>query len=171
VIVEIPNAGTKARSGKSLRIGILTLLAIMLFTARPGQASDIESLATKLAAALIADQTVFLCTLEYPSFARDTAGPRGTSRDYVEHIKAELLRGVPALEVRRIVVAAANLTRETGRRQAHAFSPNYPDIPAAALRRWCASEGSRAVRDFMASHDQDHTKFLDEVADAKRPTS
>jgi hypothetical protein len=50
------------------------------------------------------------------------------------------------------------------------FSPNYPDIPAFALRRWCNSDSASLVRDFMAKHDSDHDKFLKEIAEAKRPT-
>ena len=134
------------------------------------KAADIQALTKILAAAFIADQTVFMCTLENRSFARQTAGPRGTSSDYLEHIKGEVLSSIPALEARRIIIGAADITRTVGLSQARSLSPNYPDVPPAALRNWCESEGARIVRDFMAKHDGDHEMFLNEVAEAKRPT-
>jgi len=146
-------------------------MSIILLTsqAATSKAADEQALTKMLAAAFIADQTVFMCTLENTSFAQQTAGPRGTSRDYVEHIKEEVLSSIPALEARRIIIGAADITRTVGRSQARTFSPNYPDFTVPALQNWCESEGARIVRDFMAKHDADHEKFLSEVAEAKRP--
>ena len=134
------------------------------------RASDVQALSNMLSAAFIADQTVVMCTLENRSFAQETAGPRGSSRDYVEHVKQELLSSVPPLEARQIIVDAAEITRTVGRSQVRQFSPGAPDSPATTLRSWCESEGARIVRDFMANHDRDHEKFLSEAAEAKRPT-
>jgi len=133
------------------------------------RASDVQALSNMLSAAFIADQTVVMCTLENRSFAQETAGPRGSSRDYVEHVKQELLSSVPPLEARQIIVDAAEITRTAGRRQVRQFSPSAPDIPAMTLRGWCESEGARIVGDFMANHDRNHEKFLSEAAEAKRP--
>jgi hypothetical protein len=160
------------RSPVSARIAYLFMASIMLLglqTVSP-KASDIQTLSKMLSAAFIADQTVVICTLENRSFAQETAGPRGTSRDYVEHIKQELLSSLPPLEARQIIVGAAEITRTVGRSQVRQFSPSAPDISAMTLRSWCESEGARIVRDFMANHDRDHEKFLSEVAEAKRPT-
>jgi len=163
---------TADRSGIPWRIAYLFFISIILLATQTAssKAADVQALTKILAAAFIADQTVFMCTLENRSFAQQTAGPRGTSRDYLEHIKEEVLSSVPALEARRIIVGAAEITRTVGRSQARSFSPNYPDVPAAALRNWCESEGTRIVRDFMAKHDTDHENFLSAVAEAKRPT-
>jgi hypothetical protein len=122
-----------------------------------------------LADAFIADQAVFMCTLEIASFAQQTAGPRGTSSDYVEHVKGELLSSLPLEEARQVIVGAAEITRSVGRNQARSFSPNYPDIPARALRNWCEGEGMKIVHGFMMNHDVNHDRFLNEAADAKRP--
>jgi hypothetical protein len=46
-----------------------------------------------------------------------------------------------------------------------------PDASLLALRNWCEGEGVRIVRDFMAKHDAEHERFLNEVAKAKRPTT
>jgi len=135
------------------------------------EASDIDALTKKLAAASIADQVVFMCTLEFPAFVTETAGPRGTTRNYLDHIREELLSSIPPEEARRIVIGAANITRETGRSQARQFSPNYPDAPAAGLRKWCDTEGRAIVKDFMANHDKNHEKFLSEVAKEKLPAT
>jgi hypothetical protein len=129
------------------------------------------ALSKKLAAAFIADQVVFMCTFEIASFAQETAGPRGTTRDYLEHVKVEVLSGVPPHEARRVVRRAAEITRETGHNQARTFSPNYPDVPAGALRHWCDTEGRAIVREFMINHDRDHEKFLSELAKDKRPAT
>ena len=135
------------------------------------KASDIRALSDMLAAAFIADQTVLMCTLENRSFAQETAGPRGTSRDYVEHIKQELLSSVDPREAKQIIVNAAEITRMVGHSQVRQFSPSAPDIPGKALRDWCESEGVRIVQAFMANHDRDHERFLSEAAEAKRPTT
>jgi hypothetical protein len=134
------------------------------------KAADVDALSRMLASALIADQTVVLCTVDNPLFARQTAGPLGTSRDYLEHIRAEILSSVAPQEARQIVVAAADITRSVGRSQVRAFSSNYPNIPALPLRRWCDTDGAGLVREFMVNHDSDHDNFLKKIADAKRPT-
>jgi hypothetical protein len=154
------------------RISSLALmsLSLLILYAASAKASDEKALAKILADAFIADQVVFMCTLEVGLFAEQTKGPRGTSRDYAEHVKEEVLSGIPALEARRIIIGAAEITRTVGRSQARKFSPNYPDIPAAALRNWCETEGIGIVRALMAKHDRDHEKFLSEIAEAKRPT-
>jgi hypothetical protein len=141
----------------NLALMSLTLLVLQVASVR---ASDEKTLARILADAFIADQVVFMCTLEDGSFAKKTAGLLGTSRDYVEHIREEVLSGIPALEATRIIVGAADITRTVGRSQARKFSPNYPDIPAPALRKWCETDGTGIVRALMAKHDQDHEKFL-----------
>jgi len=133
------------------------------------KATDVGALAKILAAASIADQTVFMCTLENRSFAQLTAGPRGTSQDYLEHVKKEVLSSIPPLEARQIIVEAAEITRTVGRSQIPAISASGPADASSALRNWCESEGVRIVRNFMAKHDGDHEKFLSEVAEAKRP--
>lgn len=160
------------RQSKFSRISNLALMSLILLVLQAAsvKASDEKALAQILADAFIADQVVFMCTLEDGSFAKQTAGPRGTSRDYVEHIREEVLSGIPTLEARRIVIGAADITRTVGRSQARRFSPNYPDIPAAALRNWCKTDGTGIVRALMAKHDRDHEKFLSAVAEAKRPT-
>ena len=163
---------TRRRRAIPPRIAYLFMASVMLLglqTVNP-KASDVQTLSKMLSAAFIADQTVIMCTLENRLFAEETAGPRGTSRDYVEHIKQELLSSVPPLEARRVIVDAAEITRAVGRSQVRQFSPSAPDIPAMTLRSWCESEGARIVRDFMANHDRDHQKFLSEAAEAKRPT-
>jgi hypothetical protein len=142
---------------------------LMSLQAACAKASDTEALSKILAAAFIADQTVLICSLDNPSFSRQTAGPRGTSRDYLEHIKPEILSSIPLLEARQIVIAAANITRNVGRSQVKQLSPKYPDTPALALKKWCNSDGIGIVRDFMAKHDSDHEQFLKEIAESKRP--
>jgi hypothetical protein len=132
-------------------------------------ASDVEALTSLLAEAFIADQTVFMCALEFPAFVQETAGPRGTSRDYREHVREEILSSLSPVEANRLIVGAAEIAREAGCRQARTFSPNYPDIPAAALRTWCDTDGRGVVRAFMAKHDNDQIKFLSAIAQAKRP--
>jgi hypothetical protein len=146
----------------------MSAFLLMLQAASP-KASDVQALTKVLASAFVADQAVFMCTLEIKSFALQTAGPLGTSRDYLEHIKTEVLTDIPALEATQIVVGAADIARDAGRSQARTFSPNYPDIPAAGLRNWCQTKGIAIVRDFMTKHDKAHEKFLSEIADAKRP--
>jgi hypothetical protein len=130
----------------------------------------LKALSKMLAAAFIADQTVVLCTLDNPAFARQTAGPLGTSRDYLEHIRAEILSPISPQEARQIILAAAEITRSVGRSQVKALSPNSSDIPAQALRRWCDGDAVGLVRNFMVNHDSDHEKFLQQIAEAKRPT-
>jgi hypothetical protein len=134
-------------------------------------ASDVVALSKKLAAAFIADQVVFMCRLEIVSFAQETAGPRGTTRAYLEHVMTEVLSALPPLEARRIVIGAAEITRETGRNQARSFSPNYPDVPAGALRQWCDTEGRVIVREFIINHDKNHERFLSELVEEKRPAT
>ena len=150
-------------------IALLVISATTLtLQAISAKATDVGALAKILAAASIADQTVFMCTLENRSFAQLTAGPRGTSQDYLEHVKKEVLSSIPPLEARQIIVEAAEITRTVGRSQIPAISASGPaDI--SALRNWCESEGVRIVRNFTAKHDGDHEKFLSEVAEAKRP--
>jgi hypothetical protein len=154
------------------RISDILCVGAILFAlqAAGAKAANVEALSRMLAAAFIADQTVVLCTVDNPLFARQTAGPLGTSRDYLEHVRAEILSSIPPREARRIVVAAADITRRVGLSQVRAFSPNYPDIPALTLRRWCDTDGTGLVREFIAKHDSDHDQFLKEIADAKRPT-
>jgi hypothetical protein len=117
------------------RLAGVLLLSIILVAARPGTsaASDVTALSKKLAAAFIADQVVFMCTLEIPNFAQEMAGARGTTRDYLDHVRSEVLSSIPTPEAQRIILRAAEITRETGRNQARTFSPNYPDVPAGAL--------------------------------------
>lgn len=146
----------------------MSAVLLMLQTASP-KASDVQALTKILASAFVADQVVFMCTLEIKSFAQQTAGPLGTSQDYLEQIKTEVLTGISPLEARRIVVGAADIARETGRNQARTFSPNYPDIPAAGLRNWCQTKGIAIVREFMTKHDENPEKFHSEIAEAKRP--
>ena len=74
------------------------------------------------AAAFIADQVAFMCTFEIPSFALETARARGTTRDYLDHVRADVLSSIPPLEAKRIVLRAAEVTRETGRNEARVFS-------------------------------------------------
>jgi hypothetical protein len=150
-------------------IALLVISATtLMLQAVSAKATDVGALAKILAAASIADQTVFMCTLENRSFAQLTAGPLGTSQDYLEHVKKEVLGSIPPLEARRIIVEAAEITRTVGRGQIPAISASGPaDI--SALRNWCESEGVRIVRNFMAKHDGDHERFLSEVAEAKRP--
>ena len=156
----------------SARIAYFFSASILVigFQTAGSKASDVQTLSNMLSTAFIADQTVFMCTLENRLFAQETAGPRGTTRDYVEHIKQELLSSVPPLEARRIIVNAAEITRLVGRSQVRQFSPSASDIPTKALRDWCESEGVRIVRTFMANHDGNHEKFLSEAAEAKHPT-
>jgi hypothetical protein len=146
---------------------------MILLPVRPGtsSASNVVALSEKLAAAFIADPVVFMCTLEIHTFAQETAGPRGTTRDYLKHVRTEVLTSIPPSEAKRIVIGAAEITRETGRNQARTFSPNYPDVPAGALRHWCDTEGRVIVREFMANHDRNHERFLSELAENKRPAS
>jgi hypothetical protein len=173
ILVSAKGAKTKTsnRRGGPWRIAYLLFLSMILFTLEvaSSKASDVEALSKMLAGAFIADQVVFMCSLDGTSFARQTAGTRGTSREYVEHVKGEVLNSIPVEEAKRIVIGAADITRTVGRSQARKFSPNYPDIPAAALRRWCDSDGAGIVHDFMTNHDTDHDNFLRAVADAKRP--
>ena len=143
---------------------------LLVLQAAGAKAADVEALSRMLASAFVADQTVFICSLDGTSFARQTAGPLGTSRDYLKHIRAEISDSIPPQEARRIVIAAANIARNVGRSQVKVFSPNYPDIPALALRRWCDTDGASAVREFMAEHDSDHDRFLKRISAAKRPT-
>lgn len=146
--------------------------AVMLtLQAVTSRASDFGALAKMLASAFIADQTVFMCTLENRSFAQQTAGPRGTSQDYLEHVKKEVLSSIPPFEARQIIVDAAEITRTVGRRQVPAISASGPADTIFALRNWCESEGVRIVRNFMAKHDGNHETFLSEVAQAKRPAT
>jgi hypothetical protein len=147
-----------------LRVGAIWFV----LQAAGAKAADVDALSRMLASAFIADQTVFICSLDGTSFARQTAGPLGTSRNYLEHIRAEILDSIPPQEARRIIIAAADITRNVGRNLAKAFSPNYPDIPARALRRWCDTDGASAVREFMAEHDSDHDSFLKRISEAKR---
>jgi len=159
------------RRSSAVRKGNLIFMSavLLLLQSATSKASDVQALTKILASAFVADQVVFICTLEIKSFAQQTAGPLGTSHDYLEHIRKDVLTGIPTLEARRIILGAAEITRETGRSQARTFSPNYPDIPAAALRNWCQTEGITIVRSLMAKHDENHEKFHSEIADAKRP--
>jgi hypothetical protein len=150
-------------------IVLLVISATMLMLQADAKASDVGALEKMLAAASIADQTVFMCTLENRSFAQQTAGPRGTSQDYLEHVKKEVLSSIPPLEARQIIVDAAEITRTVGRRQLPAISASGPADTIFALRNWCETEGVRIVRNFMEDHDRNHEKFLSAVAEAKRP--
>ena len=99
-------------------IAVLVISATMLtLQAVSAKANDAGALAKILAVAFIADQTVFMCTLENRSFAQLTAGPLGTSQDYLEHVKKEVLSSIPLLEARQIIVEAAEITRTVGRSQ------------------------------------------------------
>ena len=149
-------------------IALLVISATTLtLQAVSAKATDMGALAKILAAASIADQTVFMCTLENRSFAQLTAGPRGTSQDYLEHVKKEVLSSIPPLEARQIIVEAAEITRTVGRSQIPAISASGPDT-VFALRNWCETEGVRIVHNFMEDHDGNHEKFLSAVAEAKR---
>ena len=151
-------------------IALLVISATTLtLQAVSAKANDVGALAKILAAASIADQTVFMCTLENRSFAQQTTGPLGTSQDYLEHVKKEVLSSIPPLEARQIIVEAAEITRTVGRSQIPVISASGPADASSALRNWCESEGVRIVRNFTAKHDGDHEKFLSEVAEAKRP--
>jgi len=166
-------AGTKrtsesGRCNSSRRVARLFSIGstVLVLQVASSMASDMDALSKMLASAFIADQTVFMCTFENTAFATQTAGGRGTSRDYLEHVKKEVLNDIPLQEARQIIVGAANIARAAGHSQIKEISPNDSNV---ALRNWCESEGVRIVRDFMAKHDVEHEKFLREVAEAKRP--
>ena len=110
-------------------IALLVISATMLMLQADAKASDVGALEKMLAAASIADQTVFMCTLENRSFAQQTAGPLGTSQDYLEHVKKEVLSSIPLLEARQIIVEAAEITRTVGRSQIPAISASDPADP------------------------------------------
>src|SRR5262249_7121033 len=101
------------------RIADILCVGAILFALQAGaaKAADVEALSRMLASAFVADQTVFICSLDGTPFARQTAGPLGTSRDYLKHIRAEILDSIPPQEARRIVIAAANIARDIGRGQ------------------------------------------------------
>jgi hypothetical protein len=98
VRVDTKRTSESDRSNPSGRIaGFFFIGATALVLQVAGSmASDIDALSKKLASAFIANQTVVMCTLENTAFAKQTAGGRGTSRDYLEHVKKEVLSDIPS---------------------------------------------------------------------------
>jgi hypothetical protein len=125
----------------------------------PSLAGDLKPIAEFVRPAYVAMTLTMLCARDDPWFLTDSSGPRGNPIQYAEHVKNEAILSLNKEDALTVLKTAAEDARHEAQREFHKVVPTqdyrYPQIAG-----WCRSYVLKFVRNFISTHDANHTALL-----------
>ena len=129
-------------------------------------AKDLIRLAELLTPAYTAMNYGAICTARSPWYGQNVRGPLGPMPAYAQHIKEEVIAGLPEEQAQFVMVNAADASKATALAQLRKFGPRFA-VDEQRLGRWCDLEAKRFIMDVIFRHDTDHVIFLRTIIEAK----
>jgi len=147
---------------------LVLVLANTPATSNVCAAKDLDALGALLVPAYTAMNFATVCGQVDPFFVFDTSGPRGTTLEYAQHVKDEVISALGHDEAATVLKNAADTARSTARQVLRGVTSNNQGISDAEVAKWCKDHAKSYVRTFIDVHDGKHEAFLEQIERAKR---
>jgi hypothetical protein len=125
----------------------------------PVFAQDHDRQVKLLSVVYLGQQFSNICAIENPTFLDETRGPLGPMSVYAQHIKEEVMSGIPPEQVSIVLVQAANAARAGARAKLAEFASGPATLDKARLLNWCETTAKPYAQKIMAMHDHQHDLF------------
>ena len=143
-------------------------VACLVLASRPALAADDEALVRLLAKADLAHNFAFYCAQFDPSIIEATKSTVGDIQALMQHIRGEVVSGLPQPEAFQIVVRSANAARAGALLAVRKlYGPNREE-ERARLTEWCRKSVLPSLREFIALHDGNHAVLDKAIQRAKQ---
>jgi hypothetical protein len=151
---------------KFVRIAIMIVLG--LSSAVPAVAADDDVLVRILTRANIANNLTEYCAQFDPLIIQRTRSAIGDTRALAQHIKGDVVAGLPFEEANQIIIRSAQAAR-TGALLAVRclYGPN-PEEEHTRLTEWCQHSVELTVQDYVNAHNQYHDQMDVFIENAKK---
>jgi hypothetical protein len=140
------------------RIGGL-VSALVLVVGPPVFAQDYDRQVKLLSVVYLGQHFSTMCAIERPTFLDETRGPLGPMSVYAQHIKEEVMSGLPPEQISSVLVQAANAARSGARAKLAEFAVGPATVDKARLLNWCETTAKPYALKIMAMHDHQHDLF------------
>lgn len=148
-----------------LKVWSCTILFNTIWT--PTFGADSDNLVRILEKANIAHNFVVYCAQYDPSIIGRTRSNIGDAQQLMEHVRGEVISGLPQAAAMEVIVRSANAARIGAllaiREQ---YGPNRSEEDERLLN-WCERSVVPSINEFVSSHDDHHDAFDAEIARAK----
>jgi len=147
------------------------IIALAMSTIVPvegASAADQRKLAELLTPVYTAANFAAVCSVDDRGFFEDTRGSRGTSVVYMQHVKEEVIAGLPTPQATEVLVSAANTARDVARAKLRDLSRAAVQDTKIEVKAWCQRSARSFVQQVNIGHDAKHDEFLTALAAAKR---
>ena len=148
------------------QLSCVAVLLAFVSAPLPAGAKDLVRLAELLTPSYTAMDFSALCTARNPWYALTVRGPMGPMPAYAQHIKGEVIAGLPDGQARFVMVGAADASKATALAQLRKFGPRLA-TDERRLEQWCDLDAKRFIIDVMADHDTRHPILLKKIDEAK----
>ena len=151
---------------KFVRIAIMIVLG--LSSAVPAFAADDDVLVRILTRANIANNFTEYCAQFDHSIIQRTRSAFGDTRALAQHIRGEVVAGLPFEEANQIIIRSAQAARASALLAVRRLYGPNPDEERTRLTEWCQHSAEPSVQDFVNAHDQNHDQLDVFIENAKK---
>lgn len=144
---------------------VVVLLATLAASSQ-SQAKDLARLAELLTPVYVAQNFNAICSARNPEFSVTTRGSIGPMPAYTQHIKEEVIFGLPPTQARFVMVGAADAAKSVALAKLREFGPPAR-VDEQRLGQWCEGAARRLIIEIMSRHDTKHGAHIEAIARAK----
>lgn len=137
--------------------GLAATLTIVLGS--PVFAQDRDRQVKLLSVVYLGQQFANMCSIDSPNFLDETRGPLGPMTVYAQHIKEEVMSGLPPEQIPSVLVQAADAAKAGARAKLAEFSVGPAMVDKARLLNWCETTAKPYALKIIAMHDRQHDLF------------
>jgi len=153
----------RRHSFKALIIGVGVTLsapaALAIVIGTPVFAQDYDRQVKLLSVVYLGQQFSNMCAIERPTFLDEARGPLGPMSVYAQHIKEEVVSGLPPERIPSVLVQAATAARAGARAKLAEFASGPATLDKARLLNWCETTAKPYALKIIAMHDHQHDLF------------
>lgn len=164
------NVGLSANVPKmrKLAVSILAFAIYAFASTNASAAKDFEVLVRYLVPVSISQFFFDICYANDSTFLSDQIGGAAAFDTFARQFRREIVEGLTATEQQMILVTAAENALQFVRGETFKLTPNYPQMPAEPLAKWCREHAKPFLNHVMQKDIADHEAFLKIISQAKR---
>ena len=149
------------------RASIFPAVFAMLTNGQEASAKDLELLMRYLTPVFLIQNFTATCRINDPAFLSELPHGANTVDELSEQTKQEITDRLTDDDAKTVVLVAANTALKAARDEMHKLSPEYPNLPAEPLYRWCHNDAQPYIMNVIRKNQKEHDEFLNVIENAK----
>src|ERR1019366_2042574 len=149
------------------RASILLVFFAMVTNGQEASAKNLELLMRYLVPVFLIQNFTATCRINDPTFLSELSHGANTVDELSEQEKREITDGLTDDDAKTVILVAANTALKAARDEMHKLSPEYPNLPAEPLYRWCHNDAQPYIMNVVRKNQKEHDEFLKNIENAK----